>query len=190
MINWRNRVNAPNPADGVASVQAEPNVDDDATGQGWNVPDERARQYVNPIPRMPESNGFLAPARELSTIGYPTDPKVDDVDVPIQSYPFYVGGPGTVTMLRSQTNLPFVAKSVQINNVTGNWVWCNFLDTWIPPYYSLAVMNLPHGVSSVDVNPDAPPSFTNAYVANQLLTLVFFDQMQPPKGGTLLKLPT
>lgn len=162
-------------------------VDFNGSGNGYPIPDERARQYMNPIPQNRRWDGRTAPLRELAGGGYPTDPKIDEVDVPIQSYPMYVGGAAAV---RSTIQLPFVAKSVMLNNVTGQWWWCNFLDTWVPPFYTLAVINLPHGTPNADVNPDTPPTFTSVYTANQIFALVFFDVMQPTKGGTLLKLPT
>lgn len=161
-------------------------VDFNGDGTGYIVPDQRAAQFVNPIPQRPGWAGQLAPLRELAGGGYPTDPKIDEVDVPTQSYPMYAGG---ATAVRSTIQLPFIAKSVIINNYTNQWWWCNFLDGWIPPLYILAVMNLPHGTPNADVNPDTPQGFTSTFEAGQALNLTFFDTMQPPKGGTLLKLP-
>lgn len=151
------------------------------------------RQFQNPIAADLDGPGVLPILPDDIGAGLDThstrgDPKpVDVTDAPIQILPFYISGnageAGATPNLRTSIQLPFVAKSVILNNQTGQWFWLPFLDTWLPPYIVHEVINLPHGSTGGEVIPDTPVGQTSNYQTGQVFNLTFFDVLQAPKDG-------
>lgn len=83
--------------------------------------------------------------------------------------------------------LGFEAKSVRITNLTHQWWYADFLDSYIPPLIYGLVMNLPHGVQACKIRPETPVTQASTATTNEPMVLTFFNIGQYPSPGVLGK---
>lgn len=125
----------------------------------------------------PEVDVFLTERR--NPLDYAPDRDYDKQ--PAYNFEIYTGDATDVGGLDHQ--IGFIAKSLMIDNWTGNYYWFPALGTWIKPYYIGVLRNIPQGTQRLRAVAEAPVGFNGAGTAGQKITVVAFSWTQQPHQG-------
>ncbi len=87
------------------------------------------------------------------------------------------------------TDLGFFARSLVIDNTTGQWWYVPTAARWIPPYVTGVVVRFPGGTQAAAIRAQNPGNFGSTPVAGELATAHFSDTEAPRDDSGLLVTP-
>lgn len=124
-----------------------------------------------------------------------TDETIDDIDAAIENARpasetprfapvkqlFYIQSSVAVDV---NTDVPFKAQSIRVDNYTNNWLFIVQLRRWIPPDWFGAVLTAT-GLSSIGILWQAPPGLVQpAPTAGTIATVIAYEERLPEVAGT------
>lgn len=110
---------------------------------------------------------------------------VEDKQLTVPDLYMVIQEPYDSSKLRERT-IGFNAKSVVINNLSGQWFYAPFLATWIPPFIIGMTKNIPGGTQKASVIAETPVGQTSSPTAGQYVTLNFYSLNLSPDPGIII----
>ena len=89
---------------------------------------------------------------------------------------------GAPILVDEQTGFP--VHSILIDNWTNQWVWCDTVRRYVPPYTGGVVFNVPSASQQVRLTLQAPPGIgLSGVVAGQFVWWAAAEELLPPSSG-------
>lgn len=84
--------------------------------------------------------------------------------------------------------LSFLAKSIRINNYSGQWLEFQGLDIFVRPRFVYLTLNFPSGFQMLDIRNRGPlgPSGSDIDAINAAVVITVFSKMQSPTGASII----